>query len=320
MADVYYKIDNTTSPSIVYFTNQNKNGYTKRTAGKTLNLTGKKFAVELYNDKFILPEDSSYLFWGLSRNNIIDTTRWDTSEVTSMVGLFKNASITDLDLSSFDTSNVTDMSAMFCECGGLQSVNLSSFDTSKVTSMFRMFESCASLTNVDLSSFNTSNVTNMEEMFYSCQDLEHVDLSSFDTHNVTTFDMFFYHCDNLKEANIKHFDISSVRDMSFMFYFCQSLTKLDLSTFDFSKLTVAPDPQDIFSGCLNLERIIMPENTDWKPLYNYSTNAVFKACTKLPNFVSGATGFEHANNTQPDGYFNAPHVWNKYTVYLKMEV
>ena len=46
-----------------------------------------------------------------------------------------------LDLSSFDTSNVTNMWSMFYKCQA-QSIDLSSFDTSKVTEMARMFSCC----------------------------------------------------------------------------------------------------------------------------------------------------------------------------------
>ena len=40
-----------------------------------------------------------------------------------------------IDLSGFDTSNVTDMCGMFCGCRSLISLDLSGFDTSNVTSM-----------------------------------------------------------------------------------------------------------------------------------------------------------------------------------------
>ena len=60
------------------------------------------------------------------------------------------SSLTNLDLSSFDTSNVTDMSSMFKQCISLTNLNLSSFDTSNVTNMRWMFFRCSSLTNLDL--------------------------------------------------------------------------------------------------------------------------------------------------------------------------
>ena len=92
-----------------------------------------------------------------------------------MNNMFSNcSSITSLDLSNFDTSNVTNMSAMFNECTNLTSIDLSSFDTSSATSTGYMFCGCSSLTSLDLSSFDTSNVTDMNRTFAGCSSLKDV--------------------------------------------------------------------------------------------------------------------------------------------------
>lgn len=58
---------------------------------------------------------------------------YNGKKITCMAFLFEECeNITSLDLSSFDTSNVEDMSKMFDHCDNLQSLNLSSFDTSNV--------------------------------------------------------------------------------------------------------------------------------------------------------------------------------------------
>ncbi|MBE5812556.1 MAG: BspA family leucine-rich repeat surface protein [Clostridiales bacterium] len=69
---------------------------------------------------------------------------FDTSEVTNMAGMFDGLPMTSLDLSSFNTSNVTDMSYMFSmfAYGNLKSLDLRNFDTSKVTNMSNMFLDC----------------------------------------------------------------------------------------------------------------------------------------------------------------------------------
>ncbi|WP_242694321.1 BspA family leucine-rich repeat surface protein, partial [Enterococcus hirae] len=67
--------------------------------------------------------------------------------------------------SGFDTSNVTDMYAMFYDMSNLTSLDLSNFDTSKVTDMSYMFEGMSSVTSLDLSGFDTSKVTDMSDMF-----------------------------------------------------------------------------------------------------------------------------------------------------------
>ena len=59
--------------------------------------------------------------------------------MTNMSGMFENCLLV-VDLSNFDTSNVTNMSNMFYGCRDLSSLNLSKFDTSKVTDMTTCFE------------------------------------------------------------------------------------------------------------------------------------------------------------------------------------
>ena len=107
-------------------------------------------------------------------------------------------SLTNLDLSSFDTSNVREMGVMFSGCESLINLDLSSFDTSNVTAMGAMFYGCESLINLDLSSFDTSNVTDMGYMFASCESLTNLDLSSFDTSNVTEMSRMFNGCNCLE--------------------------------------------------------------------------------------------------------------------------
>lgn len=71
----------------------------------------------------------------------VDTTSWDTTNVTDMSYLFKDSGITDFDFhrgGTWNTSSVTDMSGMF-ENTKAEILDLSPFDTSSVTSMDRMF-------------------------------------------------------------------------------------------------------------------------------------------------------------------------------------
>jgi surface protein len=90
---------------------------------------------------------------------------------------------------------------MFDGCSSLTSLDLSLFDTSNVTDMSYMFRYCSLLTSLDLSSFNTSNVINMSSMFGYCRKLVSLDLSSFDISKVTVIGSIFYYCDSLTNLN-----------------------------------------------------------------------------------------------------------------------
>ncbi len=61
------------------------------------------------------------------------------------------------------------MRYMFDDCESLTQLDVSNFDTSNVTDMTCMFAGCESLTQLDISNFDTSNVTNMISMFLVVQ-------------------------------------------------------------------------------------------------------------------------------------------------------
>ena len=73
----------------------------------------------------------------------------DTSSATQMSSMFANTSLTELDLTSFNTSNVTTMTNMFKGSEKLRRINLSSFNVSKVLFMDNMFAG-VSLTHLTL--------------------------------------------------------------------------------------------------------------------------------------------------------------------------
>ena len=90
---------------------------------------------------------------------------------------FDCTSLTSLDLSNFDTSQVTEMFGMFYSCSSLTSLDLSYFDTSQVIDMGYMFSYCSSLTSLNLSNFNTSKISFIYEMFSNSNNLEYINLN-----------------------------------------------------------------------------------------------------------------------------------------------
>ena len=195
-------------------------------------------------EKVYLNEDSSMMFFRfMGDENIknildIDLSSFDTSMVTDMRSMFANMhNITTLNLSNFNTSKVTDMAYMFNGMHNLITFNLSSFDTSRVVDMSNMFYSMYALTNLNLSNFNTTNVTNMGFMFFSMYSLTSLDLSSFDTSNVTSMSNMFSYMPNLISLNLSNFNTSQVTSMASMF----SLSDIDASNDKLEKIYVNND-------------------------------------------------------------------------------
>ena len=219
--------------------------------------------------------DSSEMFYTCTAKHIV-FEHIDTSNVTNMSAMFQGCyELLDLDVSKFNTSNVTDMSNMFRDCKALTSLDLNNFDTSNVTDMSGMFYFCDSLTSLNLSSFNTSKVMNMSNMFRECMALTSLDLNNFDTSNVTDMSGMFHFCDSLTSLNLSSFNTSNVTDMNYMFRTCKALTSLDLSNFDSSNVT---DMSFMFSECRTLTSL---------DLSNFNTgnvtkmNGMFSYCRAL---------------------------------------
>ena len=83
------------------------------------------------------------------------------------------SALTSLDLTNFNTANVTYMDNMFNGCSALTSLDLTNFNTAKVTYMNNMFEGCSALTTIYASDkFDTDNVRNSLDMFTGCKSLK----------------------------------------------------------------------------------------------------------------------------------------------------
>lgn len=117
------------------------------------------------NSTFLFSSSPDFSFTTLTNLEQIEGTL-DTSQATDMYAMFYGlSSLTSLDVSGFDTSKVTTMGFMFANMTNLVSLDVSGFDTSQVNSMDRMFNTGTSLASLDISSFDTSKVTNMTDMF-----------------------------------------------------------------------------------------------------------------------------------------------------------
>ena len=201
-------------------------------------------------EKVYLNADSRRMFRDLSSLISLNLSSFDTSQVTNMNLMFyAMSSLTTLNLSNFDTSKVTDMGGIFEGMSSLITLNLSNFDTSKVTDMGGMFEGMSSLTTLNLSNFDTSKVTDMRYMFFGMSSLTTLNLSNFDTSKVTNMVGMFSYMRSLTSLDLSNFNTSKVTYMQEMFSYMSNLATLDLSSFDTPQVT---DMQRMFFGMSNL--------------------------------------------------------------------
>lgn len=159
----------------------------------------------IFDDSFAKARPVTCMCWFFgctNLKNIEGINNLNTTEVTDMGAMFRNcSSLTDLDVSGFDTRKVTTMGTMFAGCSKLSTLDVSGFDTKNVTDMYCMFNKCSGLTTLNVSGFDTKNVTNMREMFSGCSKLATIYVSDkFVTTNVTDGKNMFNMCKALEGA------------------------------------------------------------------------------------------------------------------------
>ena len=172
------------------------------------------------------------------------------------------------------------MSAMFYSCSSLTSLDVTHFNTENVTKMYSMFYSCSSLTSLDVTHFNTAKVTNMLAMFYSCSALTSLDVTHFNTANVTNMSRMFSSCSSLTSLDVRNFNTANVMNMNGMFSYSVALTSLYLTNFNTEKVT---NMEDMFSGCKALTTIYA--SSKFVTTRVTKSSGMFNKCEKLKGEV-----------------------------------
>ena len=217
----------------------------------------------IFDDSFAKARPATCLCWFLGCTNLKDIEgikNLNTTEVTDMGAMFRNCSaLTNLDVSGFDTRKVTTMGNMFSGCSKLSMLDVSGFDTKNVTDMYCMFNKCSGLTMLNVSGFDTKNVTNMREMFSYCSGLTTLDVSGFDTQNVESMRMLFYNCNKLATIYVSDkFVTTNVTDDNNMFYSCKSLTGAIPYNSQMNDMAMANYRNGYFKTCYKIGNEIFP--------------------------------------------------------------
>ena len=213
----------------------------------------------------------------------------DTSQVTNMSAMFNDCSNL-ISIPTLDTSKVTDMQSMFYGCTSL--TTMPALDTSKVTNMNSMFNQCTSLASIP--ALDTSKVTGMNNMFVSCSSL--TSIPTLDTSQVTGMYRMFNSCTSL--ASIPALDTSKVTTMQSMFQDCTSLTSIP--ALDTSQVT---NMQSMFNDCTSLTSI---ESIDFSSCtntsYMFPSYLNYRKLTSI--HVTGSISFSWTS----DGFSSIPNL------------
>ena len=128
-------------------------------------------------------------FSGCSYMNSLDgvESTWDMSQVTSMKGMLAGCRLRYLNLTSWDTSNVTNMESLFQDAtyegwttSNFSFLDLANWDTSNVTNMDNMFDFNNLVSVLDLSNFSTENLEEPPNLFGTHGYVKHIIIDSTD--------------------------------------------------------------------------------------------------------------------------------------------
>ena len=241
------------------------------------------------------------IFQGLENLTEVDLSNYDTSSITDMSYMFHDSYlITSINLNNINTSLVEDMSCMFYFCDSLKDLDLSSFITTKVINMSLMFFGCSEITSLNISNFDTSNVLDMDLIFGNMYSLKDLNISNFDTSKITSMASMFKGCFFLTSLDLSSFNTSLVNDMSGMFEDNLNLISLNLSNFDTSNVLLM---NDMFRNCISLEFL---DISKFNTLNVINMDYMFYTCRKLeilnlsnfktPNLISMNELFYDCNN------------------------
>ena len=147
------------------------------------------------------------VFQNSKLSNLIGSENLINSTWTQLPSIFLGCPLTSIDVSNWDTSNVTSMAQMFQNCKNLQTiVGLENLDMSKVTVFTGMFNECAALTEINLptTNFNGNNI-NISTFAQGTKSLTTLDLTSW-TNATVNGDINRF----LNYSGVTSFDVSTI--------------------------------------------------------------------------------------------------------------
>lgn len=222
-------------------------------------------------------KDMSFAFAQSAATNI-DLSNWDTSSVTNMYATFYNNTITDYSsIYNWNTSKVKDCRYIFGVDTKITSLDLSGWDFSSCIYMTKAFIGDNNLVSLKLPQ-NISKVLDLQGTFSGCP-IELLDVSNIDTSNCLYLDYTF----NAELSpsfpiaaltGYENWNTNNVTTFQATFQNQSKLTSLDLSNWSFEN---AKDLSWMFNGCSELTELKLGN------LVNQATTllGMFQKCSSL---------------------------------------
>lgn len=253
--------------------------------------------------------DGSYMFYGCANSTEINVSQWDVSKIKYFDKMFSNCkSLSFLDVNSWNMISGYSLNNMFAY-SGITDIDLSKWNTSNISDLSNLFFNCKRLKQIDLHTWNTESVKTCYWLFRGCESLEFINIDGWNTCNVYDMDRMFGECQNLITIKgLNKLNTSNVQFTRLMFISDFSLTELDLSSFDTQNCI---DTSQMFRGCYNLKSIYVSDTFVMTKVSN--STQMFLDCISLiggagttfvSSFIDGTAARIDGGASNP-GYFTA---------------
>lgn len=253
--------------------------------------------------------DGSYMFYSCANSTEINVSQWNTSKIKYFDKMFSNCqSLAFLDVNNWDMISGYSLNNMFAY-SGITDIDLSKWDTSNISNLSNLFFNCTKLKQIDLHTWNTKSVSTCYWLFRGCSSLEFINIDGWNTCNVYDMDRMFGECPKL--ITIKGLNKLNTRNVQFtrlIFIADHSLTTLDLSSFNTQNCI---DTSQMFRGCYNLKSIYVSDTFVMTKVSN--STQMFLDCISLiggagttfvSSFIDGTAARIDGGASNP-GYFTA---------------
>lgn len=212
----------------------------------------------------------SGLFQGIGQNvTDIDLSTLDTSKAINMGNMLQDIPSSTIDVSNFNTSAVSNFSGIFTNCKNVTELNLSNWNMSSATSIAYMFQGCTNLTSIIMPTWNFPNVASMPAMFNGTK-ITSLDFSNLYAPKVSSLMSLLAGTSRLESVNFNGATFSNqITSTSYLFNRC-NLKEVDLSWLDMSYVT---DMRGMYASS-NINNVII-ENVTMANLKNMGNFASY---------------------------------------------
>ena len=249
-----------------------------------------------------LNDNSSRLFYCFKKLNDLDVLSFETPHLTNISYMFNYTALTSLDLSSWDISDVTSVDYII-DNSSVEELNISGWDFSNVNQDWN--SPLNAIVGDNRSDYlkrfigrNLKGLKRMDRAFANNWILEYIDLTGTDTSQVTTFSEAFKQNYLLTQIDgLEDFDTSNAENMYMMFYGCRVLGFLNLSNWNTSNVI---DMGQMFDYLYELKSLDI-SSFDTSNVTNMY--GMFSDCKKIETIYVGS-GWNTSQVTNGNSMFN----------------